>query len=68
VDLEKLARRCRTVGVEVVVDGIVVRARTTPPGSTTQPPPKSGTTAKVTAGRGSGKGKDKSERSGSTGE
>jgi hypothetical protein len=68
VDLEKLARRCRTVGVEVVVDGIVVRARTVPPGSSTTPPPtKSGATVKVTAGRGT-KGKDKSERSGSTGE
>jgi len=68
VDLDKLARRCRTVGVEVVVDGIAVRARTTPPGTTSQPPPtKSGATVKVTAGRVT-KGKDKGERSGSAGE
>lgn len=31
VDVERLARRCRTVGVEVLVDGQVVRARTAPP-------------------------------------
>jgi hypothetical protein len=31
VDLDRLARRCRTVGVEVVVEGQVVRARTVPP-------------------------------------
>lgn len=68
VDLDKLARRCRTVGVEVVVDGIVVRARTMPPGSSQPPPTKSGATIKVTPGRGTAKGKDKGERSGSTGE
>jgi hypothetical protein len=68
VDLEKLARRCRTVGVEVVVDGIAVRARTVPPGSSQPPPPKSGATVKVAPGRGPTKGKDKGERSGSAGE
>jgi hypothetical protein len=31
VDLDRLARRCRTVGVEVVVDGQVLRARSMPP-------------------------------------
>jgi hypothetical protein len=31
VDLDRLARRCRTVGVEVVVEGQVVRARSMPP-------------------------------------
>ena len=31
VDLERLARRCRTVGVEVLHDGEVVRARTIAP-------------------------------------
>lgn len=31
VDLDRVARRCRTVGVEVVADGNVVRARTMPP-------------------------------------
>lgn len=32
VDLERLARRCRTLGVEVVVDGEVYRTRTISPG------------------------------------
>ena len=31
VDLDRLSRRCRTVGVEIVADGQVVRARTMPP-------------------------------------
>lgn len=31
VDLDRLARRCRTVGVEVTLEGQVVRARTMPP-------------------------------------
>jgi hypothetical protein len=31
VDLERLARRCRTVGVEIVIEGQVFRARTMPP-------------------------------------
>ena len=48
VDLERLSRRCRTVGVELLVDGQVVRARTMPPGACSVPPPaKSGSTAKV---------------------
>lgn len=34
VDLDRLARRCRTVGVEVTVEGQVVRARTMPPPNT----------------------------------
>ncbi len=34
VDLDRLARRCRTVGVEVVVEGQVVRARSMPPPNT----------------------------------
>jgi hypothetical protein len=40
VDLDRLARRCRTVGVEIISDGQVVRARTIPPGSRTTPPPR----------------------------
>ncbi len=32
VDLERLARRCRSLGVEVVVDGEVYRTRSMPPG------------------------------------
>lgn len=31
VDLDRLARRCRTVGVEIVLEGQVVRARSLPP-------------------------------------
>ncbi len=45
VDLDRLARRCRTVGIEILVDGQVVRARSIPPpgGSSpsTRPPPPS---------------------------
>jgi hypothetical protein len=33
VDLERLTRRCRAVGIEVLFDGQVVRARTIPPPS-----------------------------------
>ncbi|CAN5921042.1 hypothetical protein BH11MYX4_BH11MYX4_14330 [soil metagenome] len=31
VDLDRLVRRCRTVGVEIVTDGQVLRARSLPP-------------------------------------
>lgn len=31
IDLERLSRRCRSVGVEILSDGQVVRARTMPP-------------------------------------
>jgi hypothetical protein len=31
IDLDRLVRRCRTVGVEIVTDGQVLRARTMPP-------------------------------------
>jgi hypothetical protein len=52
VDLDRLARRCRTVGVEVLVEGQVVRARTMPPGVSSAPPPtKSGSTPRVGAHR-----------------
>jgi len=34
VDLDRLARRCRTVGVEIVIEGQVVRARSMPPPAT----------------------------------
>jgi hypothetical protein len=40
IDLDRLARRCRTVGVEIVSEGQVVRARTLPPGARTTPPPR----------------------------
>ena len=35
VDLERLARRCRTVGVEIVLEGQIVRARSIPPPNVT---------------------------------
>jgi hypothetical protein len=31
IDLDRLARRCRTIGVEIIADGQVVRAKTVPP-------------------------------------
>jgi hypothetical protein len=31
IDLDRLTRRCRTIGVEIMVDGQVVRAKTSPP-------------------------------------
>jgi hypothetical protein len=34
VDLDRLARRCRTVGVEVTIEGQVLRARSMPPPNT----------------------------------
>ncbi len=45
VDLERVARRCRSVGVEVLVEGQVVRTRATAQGISSAPPPtKSGAT------------------------
>ncbi|HEX7666927.1 MAG TPA: hypothetical protein VF407_20500, partial [Polyangiaceae bacterium] len=35
VDLERLSRRCRTIGIEVTAEGQVVKARTIPPGRMT---------------------------------
>ncbi len=42
VELERLARRCRTIGVEILAQGQVVRARTIPPPGPTKsiPPPR----------------------------
>jgi hypothetical protein len=56
IDLERLARRCRTVGVEVVFDGQVVRARTMPPPPVSSAPSRSGATPKVSPVRGGAKG------------
>jgi hypothetical protein len=39
VDLDRLARRCRTVGIEVVAEGQLVRARTMPAMRATPAPP-----------------------------
>ncbi len=39
VDLDRLSRRCRALGIEVLLDGQVVRARSIPPGMSTTPPP-----------------------------
>jgi len=38
VDLDRLSRRCRALGIEVMMDGQVVRARSIPPGGSTPPP------------------------------
>ena len=43
VDLDRLSRRCRTIGVEILADGQVVRARSMPPPKMT---PGRGTAAK----------------------
>ena len=52
LDLDRLARRCRTVGVEIAVDGQIVRARTVPPGPGSVPPPRqSGSTARASSSR-----------------
>jgi hypothetical protein len=47
VDLDRLARRCRALGVEVLVDGDVYRTRSTAPPrrASVTPPPESGTAA-----------------------
>jgi hypothetical protein len=56
VDLDRLTRRCRTVGVELLVEGQVVRARTMPPPAPSSAPSKSGEKVKVTPVRGTAKG------------
>jgi hypothetical protein len=48
VDVERLSRRCRTIGIEVVSDGQVVRARSIPPGKMT-PAPSRATPARGTS-------------------
>lgn len=37
IDVDRLSRRCRTIGVEIVAEGQVVRARTAPPPRMTPP-------------------------------
>lgn len=43
VDIDRLTRRCRALGVEIMLDGQVIRARTNPPpsmpNSSSRPPP-----------------------------
>ncbi|MEO8876895.1 MAG: hypothetical protein ABI461_14975 [Polyangiaceae bacterium] len=48
VDVERLSRRCRTIGIEVVADGQVVRARSIPPGAKLTPSPMRATKASKT--------------------
>ncbi len=50
VDLDRLARRCRALGIEVLYDGQVVRARSLPPGMSTTPPPPRITTPPPVSG------------------
>lgn len=40
IDLERLVRRCRALGVEIVVEGQVVRAKSTAPPPSPTPPPR----------------------------
>jgi hypothetical protein len=54
VDVDRLVRRCRTVGIEILADGQVVRARTMPPPPSSAPS-KSGSTPRVTPARGTAK-------------
>jgi hypothetical protein len=62
VDIDRLARRCRTVGIEIVVDGQLVRARSSP---MARPTPQAGrlspspSQTRVTPSR----GHDRTERS-----
>jgi hypothetical protein len=51
VDVDRLARRCRSIGVEILSDGQVIRARTIPPPASGKsvPPPR------VTPARGTAK-------------
>jgi hypothetical protein len=55
VDLDRLARRCRTIGVEILADGHVVRARTMPPTSSKSVPAARAPTMRPTPGRGTAK-------------
>jgi hypothetical protein len=59
VDLDRVARRCRTIGVEILADGQVVRARTVPPppSSRSAPPASSKipSTPRTTPSRGTAK-------------
>jgi hypothetical protein len=55
IDLDRLARRCRTVGVELLVDGLVVRARTMPPPTPSSSPSKPPGPPKMTPMRGTAK-------------
>jgi hypothetical protein len=51
VDVERLSRRCRTIGIEVVSDGQVVRARSIPPGRSATPAPSRATPARGTGNK-----------------
>jgi hypothetical protein len=42
VDIDRLARRCRTLGVEVAIDGQVMRVRSTLPPPSSTPPSSTG--------------------------
>lgn len=51
VDLDRLSRRCRALGIEILYDGQVVRARSIPPGSSAPPPRVSPTPGAIDAVR-----------------
>jgi hypothetical protein len=52
VELERLARRCRGLGVEVVIDGEVFRARSLPPARSTSGARRLDSSASTPAGNG----------------
>jgi hypothetical protein len=52
VDLDRLSRRCRALGIEVLYEGQVVRARSIPPGGSTPPPPRISTPPPASVGEG----------------
>ena len=47
VDLDRLTRRCRTVGIEIVFDGQVIRARTIPPGTVSGQQPRTSSSQRM---------------------
>jgi hypothetical protein len=57
VDLDRLARRCRTVGIEVTLDGQVVRARPVPATRSTPAPGRVTPNPRTTPSRGQEKPK-----------
>jgi hypothetical protein len=46
-DLERLTRRCRTVGVEILFEGQVMRARTLPPPPVAPGPPRRASSQRI---------------------
>jgi hypothetical protein len=62
VDLDRLARRCRTIGVEILADGQVVRARTVPPSQAPKSTPPSSQRPATGRSTSPGRGTAKAEK------